>query len=58
VRRRSDLGVASTEINEWRPRRRGRSSDATEERDEVLLRQPVQTLRSRAHFLTLTRVWS
>jgi hypothetical protein len=53
MRRRPDFGIASTEVDERRPSRRGRGSDTAEKRDEVLLGQPIQAFGSGAHLAGL-----
>ncbi len=53
VRRRPHFGVAATEVDERRTGRRSCGGDATEKRDEVLLRQPIQAFGSGAHLAGL-----
>ena len=44
MRRRPDLGVPAAEVDERRPFLGRGGGDAPEQRDEVLLRQPLQAL--------------
>ena len=49
MRRRPDLGVAATEVDERLALLRGCHRDTSEQRREVLLGQPLDPLRSRPH---------
>src|SRR5207247_4166520 len=49
VRRRREVRVAATEVGERLAVERGRRGDPREQRREVLLRQPVESMRTRAH---------
>jgi hypothetical protein len=50
VPRRTDLGIAATKVDEWRSALRSGRGDATEQCDEVLLGQALETCRSGPHW--------
>jgi len=58
VLRRACLGVPATEVDERLPVERRRSRDAREQRPEVLLRKPLEPLRSRPHRRDPRRAWA